>query len=271
MNKNTKKILTLSVLGLFMFAFAMSFVVAAPETTVATGNAIQDPIKDLFTEWEGGQMTTNVAKYLFLALLAIIIYSLSSVLPFLSDQSDWIKWPFAIVVGFLATAFITPEEVYMMLVSYGAMGLVMSAVIPLMILIFFTIEIERKNARAGAIMTPVVWIGFIGFIIYKLILGWADDSNPLGSAEAITYFVVMLISVAFIFYKDKILHKIWKKGVTAGMQEKGKANEATLAARITEKKRLLAELVASGKGTKSHAYLALKGEIEGLEKHLASE
>lgn len=272
MNKNTKKILTFSVLGLFMFAFAMTIVAAAvPETTAITGNAIQDaiqdPIKDLFTKWEGGQLSTNIAKYLFLALLAIILYSLSSVLPFLSDQNEWLKWGFAIIVGFLATAFITPEEVYLLLVSYGAMGMVISSVIPLIILFFFTYELEKKNKRFGSTLTTMVWVGFVIFMVYRLIAGWA--SGNIDAWGFWLFIIVIVASIAFILYKDKLFDRIYKKGIEEGIKGKEMAQDATLAARITEKKRLLAELISDGKGTKSHAYLTLKGEIEGLEAHLA--
>lgn len=272
MNKNTKKILALGVLSLFMFAFVMTLVVAAaPETAAVTGNAVTDPIKNLFTKWEGGDLSTNVAKYLFFALIAIIIYSISSVMPFLSNQKEWIKWPFALVVSFLATAFITPEEVYMMLISYGAMGLIMSAVIPFIILFFFTIEIEKKDPKLGSYLTPIVWIGFVVFMAYKLIAGWANETSPLSGWEFWLYIIAIVAAVIFILTKDKILDKMYKKGIEEGIRGKEMAQDATLAARITEKKRLLAELISDGKGTKSHAYLTLKGEIEGLEKHLESD
>ena len=268
MKKNMKKVLMLGVLGMFMLAFAMSFVVA--EAAPVTGNAFLDPIADMFAKWGDGQTSVNVAKYLFLALLSIIIYSIVGVLPFLSDQSNWIKWPFSIIVGFLATAFVTPAEVYMMLLSYSAMGVVISGVIPLVILVFFTIEVEKKDDRAGAMITPVVWIAFIAFLIYKVIAGWASDTNYLGATEALIYLGVMVASILFVIYKNKILNMIFERGMKAGMHKKESAQKITLSARITEKERLLSELVSSGKGARSHAYLTLKGEIEGLQAHLNS-
>jgi hypothetical protein len=153
-----------------------------------------------------------------------------------------------------------------MLVSYGAMGMIISAVIPFIILFFFTLSIEKEDATAGAMLTPIFWIGFVVFIIYKLIAGWADNTNPLGRGEAIAYMIVVVASVLFILLKNKIISMIFKRGIEAGVIQKERANDATLAARITEKERLLAELVSSGKGPKSHAYLALEGEIEGLKK-----
>ena len=71
MEKNMKKILTLSVLGMFMFMFAMPFIAAAGDTLIS----------DWFTNWEEANMSANIAKYLFWALVSMAVFSIGCRIP----------------------------------------------------------------------------------------------------------------------------------------------------------------------------------------------
>ena len=167
MKKNTKKILAFSVLGLFMLMFAMQFVAADRASDLAKAEAerieneqvydnwkfnIKDnPIGGWFRDWETGEnFSANIAKYLFWALISIVIFAIAKNIPGIGSQKDGIKWAFAILIGFLTMAYITPDEVYNLMTGYTALGLILGGAMPLVILLYFTItmagETYKKNA-----------------------------------------------------------------------------------------------------------------------------
>ena len=132
MKKNTKKALVFGLFSLFIFVFAINFVSAA------------NPIGDWFASWDDGNLSPNIAKYLLWALVFMLVYGVSDKFPGLKGR-EVIKFPFAIIVGFLSMAYITPEEVYSIMTGYNALGFVLSTVIPFLILAFFTFDLAGKK------------------------------------------------------------------------------------------------------------------------------
>ena len=78
-----------------------------------------NPVYDLFTSWSEGEVSIQVAKFVFLLLLFVIIFGVSSALPFIGEKAS-LKAIFSILVAFLATAYLTPEEVFVLITSYSA-------------------------------------------------------------------------------------------------------------------------------------------------------
>jgi len=181
MKNNTKKILALSVLGLFMFAFAISFVAAA------------NPIGDWFTAWEDGEkFSAGIAKYFFWALVSMLIYGISDKFPGLSGK-EYIKVPFSLVVGFLSMAYVTPDEVIAMMTGYSALGFTFGVVIPLFILVFFTFDIAAKNGTpservAYQIIATLMWVFFAGFMVVR---AFSMGSDASGTTLWLTWIVTI--------------------------------------------------------------------------------
>ncbi|MBT6182927.1 hypothetical protein HN604_01220 [archaeon] len=198
MKKNTKKILSYSILGLFLFAFAMNFVAAA------------NPIGDWLTVWEEGKdFSANFAKYLFWALLSILIFGVSGAIPGLSGKGkDPLKWAVAIIVGFLSMAYITPHEIFVLMTTYSALGFVLGGVLPFIILTAFTFQLAStgtKKKPAQRLMNKAfawaMWGAFSLFLIYKNLTA-PDDSTALWLHRILAGLsVLMFFAIGWMFGK----------------------------------------------------------------------
>lgn len=212
----TKKIFALSILSLFLLSFLSATIMAADpvapidkEGVKKVTDKIFDPVKDMFSDWGEGNISKNVAKYLFFILLAILIYSILGNIGFLDGV--YVRPSIAILISFLATAFITPEEIYLILTSYGAMGLILGAIIPFIILIYFSIQMGQIEGIAGVIIQKIIWIGFLIFLIYKLILGWAG--SLFGALEFSIYLGVIILTLIFMLFDERV-RKFLRKEVS---------------------------------------------------------
>jgi len=168
---------------------------------------IFDPVKSMFTEWQGGKLTENVAKYLFLFLVVVLIYSIINVIPFLKDRHPSIKILFSIVVGFLSTAYMSASDIHLLLTSYSALGFVLSAAIPFMILVFFSIEVSKDHSAGGKLFSILIWIAFIVFIFYKVISGYLSTPGLVNGGEALAYLIVIFVSVMWLWFGQKAFLK----------------------------------------------------------------
>ena len=202
--KNTRKNLMLGFLAFFIFVVAINFVSAANQT---------GPIGDWFTSWDDGNFSTNIAKYLLWALVSMLVYGISDKFPGLEGK-EFIKIPFALIVGFLSMAYITPEEVISMMTAYNAMGFVLSTVIPFLILAFFTFDLAGKGGTPKEqvsynVLATLMWVGFSLFMVVRAITA-TEDSTLLtwGIAAAA---IVMTVSIRPIMkYVNKEIHQAKK-------------------------------------------------------------
>jgi len=203
-----------------------------------------DPIYDLFTQWESGDLSINVAKYLFLILLFILIYAISEYLPFFKASSskdlakkDRLRTLFSVVVAILATAYWNPNEVYALLASYGAMGLVLGAFIPLAIIMFFTIELGKEVNPSVIILQYFLWIGFGGWMSYKLILGLGlvEGSNRLMTEwEVITYGVIVSLTILMVILNKKLRKWVFSTDLATKVESEKRRNQRRKALRDME-------------------------------------
>ena len=199
--KNTRKNLMLGFLAFFIFVFAINFVSAANQT---------GPIGDWFTSWDDGNFSTNIAKYLLWALVSMLVYGISDKFPGLEGK-EFIKIPFALIVGFLSMAYITPEEVFSMMTAYNAMGFVLSTVIPFLILTFFTFDLSGKEGTPKEqvsynVLATVMWVGFSLFMVVRAITATKDSTFLTWGIAAAA--IVMTVSIRpLMAYIGKQVHK----------------------------------------------------------------
>jgi len=142
-------------------------------------------IYNLFAKWSEGNLDQNVAKFLLFFLLFMLIFS---VLRFIRLFNGFITALISLIVSFLATAYITPPEVFAVLTVYTGLGLALSIAVPFFIMIAFSIALLTPYSVSGGnlvvdnaqkrkmfqyITVAFLWLLFVGFIIYKAIDGWA--------------------------------------------------------------------------------------------------
>lgn len=210
-----------------------SFVSAAYETPVQLAasngaNVVFDPIKDLFSSWEEGQLSPNIAKYLFFFLLMIVIYGAAGMIPFAKKKG--IRTIFSAIVAFLAVAYFTPEDIYLLMSTYGAMGFAIAVIIPFSVLFYFTYMAAKKSDKSSPVvvfMNYAAWIMFSIWLLYKLIWGWSN--GVIGGLEFWLFLLGLLLSLGMIFFNKQVRETIFKsvlgqqKDAGINRQEKLKA------------------------------------------------
>tara|TARA_Y100000034_G_C6908725_1_gene422584 strand:+ start:2032 stop:2793 length:762 start_codon:yes stop_codon:yes gene_type:complete len=212
MKKRNVMFLSLFLFSLFLvpsFASAQWEVpVLSPEysgTEVVYGPWV-DFLKGPFTSWGEGDVGPNVAKIVLLLLLTVFLYAITDFLPFFPKGKHGIKWMFSVLVAFLATAYLTPGEIYAQMMLYGALGFTLGAVIPLAIIIFFSVEVGRDPTPGSIILQYFMWVAFAGFLIYRIITGIIEAGVEPNSI-LFWFEVVVLLFAIVIIAKNKAIRK----------------------------------------------------------------
>jgi hypothetical protein len=206
--------------------------------TRPTGHALADTgtnfVENLFSGWTAGNLDVNLSKILFWIMLLMIIGDVLNVVGFPSN--GFLQFGLALIVSFLASAYITPNEVYVMLTSYSALGLALGTVIPFMIIMFTSAVLASAKKvtqlSTGRLMLIVVlWFLWTGFLIYRLIMFAATS----GIMALITGggIVISLVAVA------SILILIFNKAFRKWLQDLG-IETMTNRARVEQAQRKLA-------------------------------
>lgn len=189
--------------------------------TAQAGSPILDPIKKMFIDWQEGQLSVNLAKYLLVALLTAIIYSILDFTPFLKgpDKST-VRGFISLLVSFLSVAYLNSSEVYGILASYSALGFVLSAAVPFVILLFFSITTHKDGGVFGRIFARVIWLGFIAFLAYKIIYGSTlTGIGEISNGLAIGYLIVIGVSLVWAFVAEKKFIKFYFREELATAKE----------------------------------------------------
>jgi len=266
--RTQKKIFVLSLflLSLFIINIIGIGLVSADETqkteikTTITRvtSTVFNPIREMFGGWQSGDFSVVIAKYLFLILLALLIYEIAGKVPFLKGKIA--RVPASIIIAFLGTAYLTPKEIYLMLTSYGAMGLILGAIIPFLIIFFFSLELGKKGGVANKFIQQAVWLGFGIFLIYKLIQGWSN--NYFGALEFWAYILILVGVVIMFLFQKKILKFIFKEELKEVLSEGKSDLAASLTAEINRREQRSQELSGGAKITFDRVTEKLKARLK---------
>ncbi|MDO8459619.1 MAG: hypothetical protein Q7S74_00780 [Nanoarchaeota archaeon] len=227
------------VMSTFVFALVLSLVMIQV-VSAADASAIFDPVKSMFSDWQQGNLSVNIAKYLIFVLLAIFIYGVFDFFPGLKKPGRGpVKAIAAAIVGFLATAYLTPSDVYTTLASYSALGFALSAAIPFAILLFFSIQIAKDGGIGGRIFSKLLWVAFVIFLIWKLLdgmFGITTGTRVISLAEGWGYIGFIIASIAWIFAERRFVRWMFKEEIHAEVDLFKKQIEEQDAKRKTEAK-----------------------------------
>ena len=237
------------LLGVFvflLFAFLLGFVNVghSVNNVGVTGHAIFDSsgssfISDMFTNWQEEGLDRNVAKYFLFFILTLLIFSVLRMTNF--PPGGGIQFVLSVVVSFLAIAYITPEEVLVIISTYTSMGVVLTTIVPFLILCFFTtalvapIAIVRGATVTRAVSLPQVllsllmWICFCGYSAYRLILGLIDGSFSWPAVPVIIMTITTGVAMLFLFFHSRFMN--WIAGIAGSILiSQARVNRAAAAA-----------------------------------------
>ncbi|MBD3252434.1 hypothetical protein GF386_01755 [Candidatus Pacearchaeota archaeon] len=233
-------------LALFLIISSLVFPVLAQQNQPAQDNPVRDnvwdPIKDWFLFWQEGEISTGVAKWVLFFILILVIHAISSTIPGLDKMfepdNEWMGWAFSVLVAFLALAYITPDEIYAIMISYSALGFTLGILIPFIILLGWTItmSIRTKHRVANRILAWVIWTVWTLFVIYKIID--SITGGELGSQTAVVGLII--IGAISIVMQLGGLHWIFRRAGkiarTAAIEAFKEKREAASAAENAEAK-----------------------------------
>jgi hypothetical protein len=228
MEKRKAKLLAFLLLGLLTISLATQLV-SAQETLT---DIIGDPIVDLVDfigpggALETGKISINLTKYLFIFLVILIIWSILDAIEII--RKDSIKWFVSIIIGFLAVAYLTPEEIWGLLTSYQALGVTLLFVIPFVVLGFFTIQSVRKRKVTGVVLQRYLWLVFAIYISWRLIDATFIKKLLSVAGGATTVVIIIAATVAswllFLFNKKivRLIAADIDEGLIGEMERKQK-------------------------------------------------
>lgn len=206
-----KRLLAIVIATFIVFAFALNFVHVG-EMGV-TGYATEGFISNMFADWSTGNMDVNIAKYLLWIMVTLLIFSVLNYAKFPGNTG--LQWLLAIPIGFLSVAYITPAEIFTTLTAYSALGLTLAVIMPFVILLFFSSMLlsneKISKMSVGKIMFEVMlWLFFVGFLIYKLIAGYGEGIK-MSSGMMIVMFIVMGLSGMILVFNKNF--RKWVRGL----------------------------------------------------------
>ncbi len=166
---------------------------ATPKDASATGNSFA--FTKFWTGWEQGtnDLDKITVKYLFLILIAILIFSILASASF--PENAIARIIISGIVSVLATFYITPDEIWGMLAAYTGLGITLGLFIPIAILLFFTIIIMVKASPMGVFFSRILWLifslwaifkGLFIFLLKEGVTGWSNITSVTSAAGVTT-------------------------------------------------------------------------------------
>lgn len=189
-------------LGLLAFAILL---VAPAVSALTVQQVVFDPVYAMFAEWGDGDLSVNIAQYLLLILLTLLLYSILDSVPFFDGKGGGkvtIRIISAFIIAFLGIAYLGGGDIYTILASYGALAFVLSAALPFIILAFFSIKIRKEGKAMGVMLSKVLWVAFIGFLIYKLVDGMFG-TQVIGQIEGWLYIAAIVGVILWLWFLEK--------------------------------------------------------------------
>lgn len=188
-------------------------------TPLVQGNTVWDPVADMFSNWSEGRISINIAKYIFFFMIFIILFAVAGFLPFFEGEKTFgIRVIFSLLVAFLATAYITPEEVFVLLTSYTALGLAIGSIIPFIFLFFLTVKASEKGGPV-VFLQYFSWLAFTTWMVYKFILlVGGDRPDFVGVTVLWIHGILTLIGVSMIAFNRQIRNLMEKQSIAETKQ-----------------------------------------------------
>lgn len=228
-SKKTKfnyKQFLIGVFAILLFTLLLGFVQVGPQivNNGATGNAIfgsggSSFIKDLFTGWQTGQgIDLNIAKYILFFILTLLIFSILRMTDF--PPGGALQFIISLLVSFLAVAYITPEEVFVIITTYSSLGVVLTSIVPFLILCLFTTalvspirvvkgqNVVRPITLTNTLFSILIWFFFNIYNLYRLIYGLVTGALTWPAVPVIIMVVVTGVAMLFLFFHKKFMEFI---------------------------------------------------------------
>jgi hypothetical protein len=140
----------------------------------------------------------SMSEFLFFVLLAMIIYTIIS--SFFSDTNKYIKWVITLSISTLSVIGMPEGYLDSVLVSYGAMGLTILTIIPLFIVLLFSVKVK------SLLLARATWAFYAVYYVAVVISGLIKTG-----VSGFIHWVAVAVGVAMFFFVP-YLRNIFDKG-----------------------------------------------------------
>jgi len=212
------KLFAFLFLGLVLGSFFAGLASASFSGVGSIG--IPQSVKDAYSAWAAGTIDPGFAKILVFMLVFLVVFLvLENIGIFNSEGRTWVVWVISAIIGFLATAFLLPTDIMSLLLSYSALGLTITTLIPLALLIGFSYQAAKSEGNAGMIMIQwVAWIIFLLYTIYKTFSAYNDTQVYSWPVALIVLGSAILALIATVFNRS-LLRMIAKRVIETESDE----------------------------------------------------
>lgn len=198
--------------------------------------------------------TLNFTKFLLFALVTLIIYSISGSLPFVGEKR-WLAFSISLIIGFLSIFYLLPKQVYTILMSYKALGIALTSIIPFIVI---AVVAKRLHDEGHAWISKVLWIGF-GVVLG--VIWFTSNYEDIGQFGMWAYGLTAILTLLMILFEKWIYFRIFKSVLKGEISE---ANER-YAAHLTAKMEKILDQMDSASPTTRRK---LEVEYDELQKKL---
>ncbi len=196
-----KRVLIFSLV-LLILIINLTLISAAPIDDIkAAGSGIWNWAS---TGFSGEIFQLYSAQILLLILVTLILYAVSEFVPFLSGADPWIRGVVCLIVGILSVMYLAPEQIYTAMLSYKALGITLTTLLPLAFLIGLTLRWNTEKPEYSWI-SAIFWIAYLVayFVLYwQSLVAWlygTPDPHGIGTFGLLYIALVGLISFLFLF------------------------------------------------------------------------
>src|SRR3989344_3460904 len=203
-NRNIYVNLLIIVLLISMFVLSVEMVSAETILQKFVSDISFGNINLTFLD-EGLKFGENIwfVRVLFFLLVALIIYAVSDFIP-IFEEHKYAGGIVSVIIAILATFYLSNQEVYTILLSYNALGIALTSIIPFMVILAISKKFHDKGHTS---FSKVIWIFFIGFLFYR----WAfADSTELGIFGMYAYPVIIGLSFILFLWENRLWFLLFK-------------------------------------------------------------
>lgn len=207
-----KNVIGLLFLSFIIFSLIFTSVLVIAQNTSGEGlKVIAGSFSNFFskTGWTAGNMEPNVAKIFFFIMVALVVYL---IIGSLFPNQQVIMLILSAVISFLATAYIAPDEVYSILISYTALGLTITTLVPLAILMGLTYR--ATSATKGQVQLIMLqwlaWVLFAVYSLYRFIYDWGWGKEGSATMNGIIL-ATTILAACFAVFNKQITRMIMKR------------------------------------------------------------
>ena len=140
-------------------------------------------------------------QLLIFILVWLVVYSALGFIPVFSKKPG-VLWIASAVIAILSTFYLDTTEVATILLSYTALGIVLSGIIPFLLLL----AVSKKLDDGGySVFSKVIWVIFAIVLFFRWLVA---DSGEFGVFGVWGFPIIVILSLLFAFFGGAVWERV---------------------------------------------------------------